>query len=196
MREIRWHGRGGQGAKTASHLLALAALEAGRCVQAFPEFGPERSGAPMGAYNRIDDRPIRRRHGVVRPDAVVVLDPSLVGEVDMTAGLPADGLLLVNTDDSPEAVRCRLRHDGSVVCIPGDRLAARAGTRFASVVMLGALAAALGEPPLETLDGAVCALLGRKLAEPAVEATRAGIREGHGFIAGAELDGEEVACLG
>ena len=98
MREIRWHGRAGQGAKTASLLYARAMMRRGAWVQAFPEYGPERSGAPMRAYTRVDDRPVRRRYGITEPDAVVVLDPTLVREADVTRGLAPKGLLLVSSD--------------------------------------------------------------------------------------------------
>ena len=87
MIEIRWHARAGQGAKTAAQLLAEAMLRSGKSVQAFPEYGPERRGAPMRAYTRIDGRPIRRHDSVTHPDVVVVLDPSLVHEADVTEGL-------------------------------------------------------------------------------------------------------------
>lgn len=135
MIEIRWHGRAGQGAKTASQLLAASALERGKFVQAFPEYGPERSGAPMRAYTRIDDAPVRRRYGITEPDAVVVLDESLLREVDVAEGLREEGLLIVNTENElPGAVR-----------VPATRIA-DAGGGYVNVVMLGAVAAALGEP--------------------------------------------------
>jgi pyruvate ferredoxin oxidoreductase gamma subunit len=102
VREIRWHARAGQGAKTASQLLASAALREGRSVQAFPEYGPERRGAPLRAYTRIDEKPIRRHDSITRPDVVVVLEPSLLREVDVTEGLTEGGLVLVNADEAPE----------------------------------------------------------------------------------------------
>jgi pyruvate ferredoxin oxidoreductase gamma subunit len=164
--EIRWHGRAGQGAKTASQLYALAMLRRGAWVQAFPEYGPERSGAPMRAYTRIDDRPVRRRYGITEPDAVVVLDPSLVREVDVADGLAAGGLLLVNSDDAL---------DGAI-CIPASRIAAGG---HVNVVMAGALAAALGEPSLDELAAAARELFGAKKAAAAgasVTAIEAGWR--------------------
>jgi pyruvate ferredoxin oxidoreductase gamma subunit len=140
--EIRWHGRAGQGAKTAAQLLALALLREGRSVQAFPEYGPERRGAPVRAYTRVSDRPIRRHDSVGEPDVVAVLDPSLVDEAR------ADGaLLLVN---------------------PG-------GLENANLRMAGAVAAAIGEPPLERLQDAAVELLGGKRAP---EALRAAVEEG------------------
>jgi pyruvate ferredoxin oxidoreductase gamma subunit len=175
VREIRWHGRAGQGAKTASQLYALAMMRGGAWVQAFPEYGPERSGAPVRAYTRIDGRPIRRRYGIAEPDAVVVLDPSLVAEADATAGLAADGLLLVNAERAPATA-----HRGRTVAVPASRLAAE---RHLNVVMLGAVAAVLGEPSLPALLAAAEELFGgakrAALAEAraAIEAGYAALRE-------------------
>lgn len=172
MLEIRWHGRAGQGAKTTSHILALALVEAGQWVQAFPEYGPERSGSPMRAYNRSDDRPIRRRDAVTSPNAVVVLDPSLLTEVDAAAGLAPDGLLVLNTEEPESVVRQQLQFDGGrLVCVAGDAMAAAAATRHPNVVLLGALAGALGQPPLDALHAAVESTLGGKLAPAALHGT-------------------------
>lgn len=186
MTEIRWHGRGGQGAKTVSELLAMAQLAAGQSVQAFPEYGPERSGAPVQAYNRSADRPIRRRHAVTEADAVVVLDESLLAEVEVAAGLKADGLLLVNTGLDNFDVGVWTGFRGRILCVPGDALAAAVGARYANVVLLGALAGALGEPPLEALVEAARELLGRKLAEDGLTATLAAIGAGHAAAVGGE----------
>src|SRR5436853_4274184 len=97
MLQVRFHGRGGQGVVTAAELLSLAAFREGRHAQAFPTFGSERTGAPVVAFCRIDDRPIRLREPIAQPDAVVVQDPTLVHQVDLFAGLAEDGYLLVNT---------------------------------------------------------------------------------------------------
>jgi pyruvate ferredoxin oxidoreductase gamma subunit len=105
MIEIRWHGRGGQGAKTAALLLADAAFTKGMYVQGFPEYGPERMGAPITAYNRLDGSPIRAHSNIYNPDIVVVVDESLAGPVDVTAGLKKNGALIINTDQAPVAVR-------------------------------------------------------------------------------------------
>lgn len=153
MKEIRWHARAGQGAKTAAQLMALALLRDGKSVQAFPEYGPERRGSPMRAYTRYDDRPIRRHDTVEEPDAVVVLEPSLAGTPEVTDGLEAGGLLLVNSE----------RPLPAALCVPAARIAPHS----VNLVMLGALAASLGEPPLESLVEAAVELLGRK-ADPAV----------------------------
>jgi pyruvate ferredoxin oxidoreductase gamma subunit len=138
--EIRWHGRAGQGAKTASQLLAAASMAAGKNVQAFPEYGPERSGAPMRAYTRIGDEKIRRRYGVTEPDVVVVLDESLLREAAAAEGLRDGGVLIVNSEHELEGA----------ICVPATKIAAQ-GAGYVNVVMLGAVAAALHEPSLDAL---------------------------------------------
>lgn len=169
MREIRWHARAGQGAKTASQLYANAALRAGRSVQAFPEYGPERRGAPLRAFTRIDDRPIRRHDSVTEPDVVVVLEPSLLQEVDVTEGMAAGSLLLVNAEEPPA------RGPVPAVAVPATRLASEHGSSFVNLVMVGALAAALGEPDADLVADAAVELLGRK-ADP--ERIRDAVLEG------------------
>jgi pyruvate ferredoxin oxidoreductase gamma subunit len=171
MTEIRWHARAGQGAKTASQLLALALMRGGKSVQAFPEYGPERRGAPLRAYTRVDDRPIRRHDAVTAPDVVVVLEPSLLNEVDVGEGLAKDGLVLVNGDQSPTGLE-----GGRVLLVPASRLA---DSKFVNVVMLGALAAALGEPRLEDLEEATVQQLGKKV--PA-ETLRTALERGYACL--------------
>ena len=156
MIEVRWHARAGQGAKTAAQLLAEAMLRAGKSVQAFPEYGPERRGAPMRAYTRIDDSPIRRHDSVTSPNVVVVLDASLVHENDVAEGLADDGLVIVNASEPP-AELSGLR----VSCVPV--------TGNVNVAMLGAVAAALGEPPVEQVVDSVCSALGRKADRRALQ---------------------------
>jgi pyruvate ferredoxin oxidoreductase gamma subunit len=175
--EVRWHARAGQGAKSAAQLLATAALDAGWSVQAFPEYGPERRGAPVRAYTRIDERPIRRHDSVTEPDAVVVLEPSLLADPTLVDGLGPDALLLVNTERDPAEVRARTGCEARVICVDGTSLAAEHGLRFANVVMLGAVAAALGRPPLENLLAAVEGLLARKGAD-AVSGSQAAVVDG------------------
>ena len=106
--EIRWHGRGGQGAKTAALLFGDAAVETGKYIQAFPEYGPERMGAPVFAFNRIADKPIHQHCGIKSPRIVVVLDPTLMDTVDVTDGLPADGVVLVNTQKTAAEIKKQL----------------------------------------------------------------------------------------
>ncbi len=105
MVEIRWHGRGGQGAKTAALLLADAIIPSGKYVQAFPEYGPERRGAPVRVFNRIDEKEIRQHSPVTEPDVVVVLDPTLIETAKVTDGLKDGGVLLVNTSEGPQGMR-------------------------------------------------------------------------------------------
>lgn len=107
--EIRWHGRGGQGAKTAALLLADVAFSTGLYVQGFPEYGPERMGAPITAYNRISDNPIRVHSNIYDPEYVVVVDESLLETVDVTKGLKEDGAIVVNTAKDKEEIRPHLR---------------------------------------------------------------------------------------
>ena len=109
MIEIRWHGRGGQGAKTASLLLADAAFNTGKYIQGFPEYGPERMGAPITAYNRISDTPIRIHSNIYEPDYVVVVDDTLLESVDVTAGLKEAGAIVINTTKSGDRLKEELK---------------------------------------------------------------------------------------
>jgi pyruvate ferredoxin oxidoreductase gamma subunit len=172
VREIRWHARAGQGAKTASQLYATAAMRAGKSVQAFPEYGPERRGAPLRAYTRVDDAPIRRHDAIVHPDVVVVLEPSLLHEVDVTDGLADDGLVLVNAEQAPDGLR------GRVLCVPASKLAEQHGSKFANLIMVGALAAALHEPSVGQVSSAAVELLGKKVAADDV---RTAVEEGYAW---------------
>ena len=144
--EIRWHGRGGQGAVTASEILAEAALAEGKYFQAFPDYGPERMGAPIRAYTRISSSPIRQHCQITEPDAVVVLDPTLIGVVDFTEGLKDGGVLVVNTADSPAELRKKLGFErGKVFTIDATRIALDTiGRNIPNTPMTGALIKALG----------------------------------------------------
>jgi pyruvate ferredoxin oxidoreductase gamma subunit len=173
--EIRWHARAGQGAKTASQLLALALLRSGRSVQAFPEYGPERRGAPLRAYTRVSEGPIRRHDSIEHPDLVVVLESSLVKEASIDEGLRETGLVLVDAEQPPAELAGR-----RVRCIPASRLAAARGSSFGNLVMVGAVAAALGEPPLEQVQEAAVELLGKKLSADDV---RGAVEEGYRWAA-------------
>jgi pyruvate ferredoxin oxidoreductase gamma subunit len=169
--EIRWHARAGQGAKTASQLLALALLRSGKSVQAFPEYGPERRGAPLRAFTRVSDRPIRRHDTITDPDLVVVLEPSLVHETDVADGLEPEGLVLVNAEEAPPELDAL-----EVRCVPASRLASERGSGFVNLIMVGAAGAALGEPPLAELQDAAVEVLGRKVDADAV---REAVAEGY-----------------
>ncbi len=139
--EIRWHGRGGQGAKTAALLFGDAALSSGKNIQAFPEYGPERMGAPVASFNRLSDGPITLHCSITKPKIVVVLDPTLMGKVDVTSGLPEDGSIIVNTKEAPDKVRANLKLKGSkVYTIDASGISkATIGRDIPNTPMLGAL---------------------------------------------------------
>jgi Pyruvate/2-oxoacid:ferredoxin oxidoreductase gamma subunit len=150
--EIRWHARAGQGAKTAAHLLAMGFMRGGSYAQAFPEYGPERRGAPLRAFTRAASGPIRRHDSVTEPDLVVVLEPTVMQEVDVAAGLAEDGRVIV-ADDTIEGKNVNL-------------------------VMLGAAARALGRPSLDDLEEAALEVLGKKVQR---ESVRAALEEGYAW---------------
>jgi len=139
--EIRWHGRGGQGAKTAALLLADVAFKTGKYVQGFPEYGPERMGAPITAYNRISDNEIRVHSNIYDPDFVVVVDESLLEVVDVTAGLSKDGAIVINTKKHPEELKEHLKgYDGKVFTIDAKKVSkACLGKYFPNTPMLAAI---------------------------------------------------------
>jgi pyruvate ferredoxin oxidoreductase gamma subunit len=146
MLEIRWHGRGGQGAKTASLLLADVAFNTGKYVQGFPEYGPERMGAPITAYNRISDTPIRVHSNIYEPDYVVVVDETLLESVDVTMGLKKEGAVIINTPKSAEEIKPLLRgYEGKVVAIDAKRISVEAlGKNFPNSPMLAAVVKVTG----------------------------------------------------
>lgn len=124
MIEIRWHGRGGQGAKTASLLLADIAATTGMYVQGFPEYGPERMGAPITAYNRIDENPIRIHSNVYEPDFVVVVDDTLIGNIDIAKGVKKSGSILVNTSLSDSKIKEKIgAFNGKLYTINASKIA-------------------------------------------------------------------------
>ena len=144
--EIRWHGRGGQGAKTASLLLADAAFNTGKYIQGFPEYGPERMGAPITAYNRISDAPITIHSNIYEPDYVVVVDDTLLTSVPVTAGLKKDGAIVINTTKTPEKLRELLKgYEGAVYTIDARKVSEEAlGKYFPNTPMLAAIVKVTG----------------------------------------------------
>ena len=141
MVEIRWHGRGGQGAKTACLLLADAAFASGKYVQGFPEYGPERMGAPITAYNRISDERCTIHSNIYNPDYVVVVDETLLQSVDVTHGLNPEGAIVINTHKSPDEVRPLLRgYEGRVYTLDARAISERTlGKYFPNTPMLAAI---------------------------------------------------------
>ena len=141
MIEIRWHGRGGQGAKTASLLLADVAFNTGKYIQGFPEYGPERMGAPITAYNRIDDEPIRIHSNIYEPDYVVVVDDTLIGSVDLTNGLKNTGAILVNTSLDSNTIKEKFKgFGGKIYTIDASKIAIETiGKNFPNTALLAAV---------------------------------------------------------
>ena len=139
--EIRWHGRGGQGAKTAALLLADVAFKTGKHVQGFPEYGPERMGAPITAYNRISADTIRVHSNIYDPDYVAVVDETLLHTVDVTAGLKENGAIIVNTAKSKEEIMPQLNgYKGRVVTVDARKISEAAlGKYFPNSPMLAAV---------------------------------------------------------
>lgn len=139
--EIRWHGRGGQGAKTASLLLADAAFNTGKYIQGFPEYGPERMGAPITAYNRISTKPIRLHSNIYEPDYVVVVDDTLLETVNVTAGLKETGAIVINTTKEAESIRPLLNnYNGKIYTIDARKISEEAlGKYFPNTPMLAAI---------------------------------------------------------
>jgi pyruvate ferredoxin oxidoreductase gamma subunit len=145
MIEIRFHGRGGQGAVTSAELLALTAISEGRYAQAFPSFGPERRGAPVVAFCRISDQPIRIRANISEPDIVLVLDSTLLGIVNVAAGLKPDGLLVTTSKDTSEKVREALKVKNQLAVVDARRIAMEIlGLPITNTTLLGALIKARG----------------------------------------------------
>ena len=139
--EIRWHGRGGQGAKTASLLLADAAFNTGKYVQGFPEYGPERMGAPITAYNRISSKRSTVHSNIYFPDYVVVVDETLLSAVDVTAGLKKEGAIVINSSKSPAELRPLLKgYEGRVCTIDAGKISEEElGKNFPNTPMLAAI---------------------------------------------------------
>ena len=155
MLEIRFHGRGGQGGVTSAEMVALAAIDEGKYAQAFPSFGPERRGAPVQAFNRIEtDRPIRVRGEILEPNVIVVLDPSLLDVVDVTAGLKPGGIAVINSRKTPAEIRAKLKltPDQKVATVDATKIAKEIlGVPITNTTMLGALVKATQVVKIDSL---------------------------------------------
>ena len=185
--EIRWHGRAGQGAKTAALVLAEAVISAGRYAQAFPEYGPERMGAPMQAFNRISDEPITIHSHVERPSIVVVLDPTLITVANVTSGVPDDGIYLINTPKTAAEMRTKLGLDGTkakVYTLDATQISLDTiGRPIPNTPMMGALVAATGLIELEQLIEDTRVKLSAKLRPDIVDKNVEAIRRAHQEVA-------------
>ena len=152
MTEIRWHGRGGQGAVASAEMLAIAAIEEGKSAQAFPSFGPERRGAPVMAFTRVSDDFIYLRTGVTEPDVVVVLDPTVMSAVDVTSGLKDGGLVVANTSKHKKELAEEFGITARLATVDADKIAnEEIGRPITNTTMMGALVKATGLVELDSL---------------------------------------------
>jgi len=176
--EIRWHGRGGQGAVTSAELVAQAAINEGKYAQAFPAFGAERRGAPVIAFVRINsNEPIRVRAEIAEPDVVVVLDPGLLRIVNVTSGLKANGMVVVNTKKQPEQIRQEFSINWSLATVDATTIARELlGVPIVNTSMVGALLRVTGVVKLESLFEPLRQRFGR-LAERNINAMKKAYEE-------------------
>lgn len=178
--EVRWHGRGGQGAKTAAQLLAEAALDAGKHIQAFPDYGPERAGAPIRTFTRISTKPINLHCGVTNPKYVVVIDPTLVDPA-VVEGLGNQGALLVNTTESPDSVRKKTNFKGGkVACVDATQISLDTfGRPMPNMPMLGALLKVVPLVELDVLYEKIKEKFLKKIGEEKTNANITGIQRAY-----------------
>lgn len=180
--EIRWHGRGGQGTVTAAKILADACLSGGRHVQAFPEYGPERAGAPLRAYNRISDRPLRMHCPVVNPKVVAVVDASLLDAINVAEGAADDAIFVVNTSKEPKEVRAKLKAKPSqkVYTVDATKISIETiGRPMPNSSMLGAVNRATGAVSMDVLLEDVKGSFGKKFAQKIIDANLAAVKRGY-----------------
>ncbi|MDD2486241.1 MAG: 2-oxoacid:acceptor oxidoreductase family protein [bacterium] len=179
MLEIRWHGRGGQGVVTAAKILAAASLREKKYFQAFPEFGPERRGAPLQAFTRIDTIPIRIYSHVTMPDAVVVVDDTLIGHTPLTEGLSEESLLIVNYNRSPGELRSRLKmQTGRLFTVRATEISlANIGRPVTNTAMLGALLSVCPAVSCRAVEEEICYTLAGKIKPELLEANILSFKE-------------------
>jgi len=179
--EVRWHARGGQGAKTAAALVAEVALVEGKYSQGFPEYGPERMGAPIRGFTRIADTPIRTHSAVYYPDAVIVLDDTLLEIVDVAENLSADGVVVVNTRISPDELKKKLSNHGKgVFQIDASQIALdEIGRNIPNTPMIGALVKASACVQIDTVLEDTKKKLGKKFSEKIVQGNLKAVQRGY-----------------
>lgn len=181
--EIRWHGRGGQGAVTAAKMVAEIAAEHGKCFQAFPEYGPERSGAPIVAFTRLSDDPIQCYSAIEHPGIVLVLDETLLGVVDVTDGAPSEAAVIINTEKSPADMKKVFDFGArNVYTVPATRIAKQTlGRAIPNTPMVSALSRVTGQFSLDEIEDHLRHTFGKKfppkVVEANIEAARLGFRE-------------------
>jgi pyruvate ferredoxin oxidoreductase gamma subunit len=185
MIEIRIHGRGGQGAKSAAQLVVEAALDQGKQVQAFPEYGPERTGAPMKTYARISDKPIATYEPVLEPDIVLVIDPTLIGQVDVCSGMTAKGILIVNTAESPADIKKKTGLRGKVYTVDATGISIKLlGRNIPNTPMLGAMIKVAGVIDMKYLARKVEGMFLRKIGAEKTQANIDAIKKAYEEVKG------------
>ncbi len=180
--EIRWHGRGGQGTVTAAKVLADACLSGGRYVQAFPEYGPERAGAPLRAYNRISSKVIRMHCPVLQPKVVSVVDPTLLDSVDVTDGAIDDAIFVVNTSKDPSEIREKLKAKPTqkVYTVDATKIALDCiGRALPNSPMLGAICKVTNLVSLEHLLNDIKNSFGKKFSQKIIEGNLEAAKRGY-----------------
>ncbi|MFX1519502.1 MAG: 2-oxoacid:acceptor oxidoreductase family protein [Promethearchaeota archaeon] len=178
MTEVRFHGRGGQGVVTASRLLANAAILEGKWIQAFPEFGPERAGAPIKGFTRISDEKFTIKSAIYTPDVVAVIDPTLPRLVPVTEGLKEDGVLVINTPSTPEAVKSELNVQGTVGAVNATNIALETiGRPIANTAILGALVKSTNLVKLDSIIEALLEIFKGGVGQKNVEAIKRSYEE-------------------
>jgi pyruvate ferredoxin oxidoreductase gamma subunit len=181
MKEIRIHGRGGQGSVTAAEMLSVAAFEDGKFSQAFPAFGVERRGAPVQAFTRISNSPIRLRSQIYTPDYVIVQDATLLETVDVASGIKDDGIILINTKESPEDLKINTK--AKVMTVDATKVAMEViGVPIVNTILLGAFAGATGEINVESIKKAIAGRFSGRVAEKNSKA----IQKAYDLITGEE----------
>jgi pyruvate ferredoxin oxidoreductase gamma subunit len=178
--EIRIHGRGGQGAKTASQFIVEAALEQGKYIKAFPEYGPERRGAPLVAYARISDKPIHTYAPITKPDIVLVIDNTLIGIMDVTEGLDSNGILIVNTHETPAEIKQKTGFKGKISTLDATKISIEMlGKNLPNIPMLGALVKSTNIISIESLKNKIKEKFSKRIGEEKTEKTIQSLVEGY-----------------
>ncbi|MBL7054626.1 2-oxoacid:acceptor oxidoreductase family protein [Candidatus Woesearchaeota archaeon] len=178
--EIRIHGRGGQGAKTASQFIVEAALDQGKYIKAFPEYGPERRGAPVAAFARISDKPIHTYAPITNPDIVLVIDNTLIGFVDVTKGLTNKGILIVNTCEESSKMKEKTKFKGNVYTVDATNISIKLlGKNLPNISMLGALVKIANNISLESLKNKIKEKFLKKIGEEKTEKTIESLIKGY-----------------
>lgn len=181
--EIRIHGRAGQGSKTGGQILAYAAFYEGKTVQAFPEYGSERRGAPTVAYTRISNKEIRTHEPILNPDVVIVLDETYIFTLPVTKGLKEDGLLIVNTTKTPDEIKKITKFNGKVATVDATGISInRVGRDAPNIPTIGSLIKETGILKLESVEKAIEEIFGEKIGKNGVQKNIEALKEGYSEV--------------